>query len=192
MNLQDEIRGYVPWNEQEVQDQAAMLAFLQRNSDALMRENRSAHFSASAWIVNQDGSKVLMAYHRLYDSWAWLGGHADGESDLLQTALREAREESGLCDVKPLMTAPFSLEILPVFGHVKKGCYVPSHTHLNLTYLLQADDGQKLFVKEDENSGVQWFRQEEALQKCTEPWMVRHVYSKLMEKWQKMRQEFGV
>ena len=37
-----------------------------------------------------------MVYHNIYDSWSWLGGHADGETDLLAVALREVKEETGL------------------------------------------------------------------------------------------------
>ena len=80
-----------------------------------------------------------MAYHRLYDSWAWLGGHADGDRDLLAVALREVREESGLAEVHPVSEDLYSLEILTVDGHEKHGRYVSSHLHLNVTYLLEAD-----------------------------------------------------
>ena len=65
-----------------------------------------------------------MAYHKLYDSWAWLGGHADGDRDLLAVALREVREESGLTDVRPVSEQIYSLEILSVDGHEKWGRYV--------------------------------------------------------------------
>ena len=76
----------------------------------------------------------------------------------------------------------FSLESLTVDGHVKKGKYVSSHLHLNVTYLLEADSEETVSIKEDENSGVAWFSQEEALKKSTEPWFVENVYSKLVEK----------
>ena len=133
-----------------------------------------------------NGKKVLMAYHKIYDSWAWTGGHADGEEDLLSVAVREAREETGLQTVTPVMEAPFSVEILTVNGHEKKGQYVPSHLHLNVTYLLRGDDAEILTVKEDENAGVSWFDQAEALEKCSEPWMIDRVYRKLMEKCRKI------
>lgn len=128
-----------------------------------------------------------MAYHRIYDSWAWTGGHADGESDLLRVAIREAQEESGLKTVVPVTEKPFSIEILTVDGHEKRGAYVPSHLHLNVTYLLRGDESEPLRVKEDENAGVCWFSPDEAILKCTEPWMIKRVYSKLMEKWEMMQ-----
>ena len=64
-------------------------------------------------------------------------------------------------------------------GHEKRGEYVPSHLHLNVTYLFEADDGLPLRVKPDENSGARWFAPEEAIAACTEPWMARRIYEKL-------------
>lgn len=94
--LRAQIEAFVPYNEQEEADRRQMLADMDCFSDLLTRENATAHFTASCWIVNPDRKKVLMAYHNLYQSWAWLGGHADGEADLLSVALREANEESGV------------------------------------------------------------------------------------------------
>lgn len=97
-----------------------------------------------------------MVYHNIYDSWSWTGGHADGEADLAQVALREAKEETGLSQIEFVKETPVSLEIITVDGHEKRGHYVPSHLHLNLTYLFRAEEGQRLHMKEDENSGVKW------------------------------------
>ena len=99
--------------------------------------------TASAWVVNKDRSKILLAYHNIYDSWAWLGGHADGEKDLLKVALKEVAEESGVKNIKPVSEDILSVEILTVDGHEKKGVYVPSHLHLNVTYLIEADDTEQ-------------------------------------------------
>ena len=75
-----------------------------------------------------------------------------------------------------------SLEVLTVDSHIKRGQYVPSHLHLNVTYLAEADEDELLTVKEDENTGVRWFENDEALKASTEPWFVENVYKKLMEK----------
>lgn len=141
-----------------------------------------AHITASAWVVNRDRRKVLLVYHNIYNSWSWLGGHADGETDLLAVALREVKEEAGIANVRPVSPDIYSLESLTVDGHVKKGQYVSSHLHLNVTYLLEADSDEAVTIKEDENSGVAWFTPEEALAKSTEPWFVTHVYAKLINK----------
>ena len=182
MDIREEIKNYRPWNEQERQDQAVILAFLDKDPDAFYRTNLLAHMTASAWVVNPQRSKVLMVYHRLYDSWSWTGGHADGEEDLLAVALREVREETGVQRLRPVTEEIYSLEVLTVDGHEKHGRYVPSHLHLNVTYLLEAEEDQPLRVCEAENSGVAWFSLADALSASTEPWFVERIYKKLNEK----------
>ena len=180
--LKAQLTAYRPCNEQETSDKALMLRALDTLSCPLSRENGFAHFSASGWIVNPARDRVLMAWHNIYHSWSWLGGHADGETDLLAVALREVREESGIQRVRPVLTAPFSLESLTVDGHEKRGQYVSSHLHLNVTYLLEADDSQRTASKPDENSAVGWFPLEEAVAASSEEWFRERIYSKLNEK----------
>lgn len=180
--LISKIKKYQPFNEQEEMDKALILNWIETQENAFSRENTVAHMTASAWVVNKERSKVLMVYHNIYNSWSWLGGHADGETDLLAVAVREVKEEAGITNVRPVSDEIFSLESLTVDGHVKKGRYVSSHLHLNVTYLLEADSEEAVSVKVDENSGVSWFTPGEALKKSTEPWFVEHVYGKLVEK----------
>lgn len=181
-NLIRQIENYPPFNEQEEKDKALILGWISNNENAFSRENTVAHITASAWVVNKDRSKVLMVYHDIYNSWSWMGGHADGETDLLSVAIREVKEEAGISNVRPVSEEIFSLESLTVDGHVKKGNYVSSHLHLNITYLLEADSEEQVSVKADENSGVMWFSPEDALEKSTELWFVEHIYSKLIKK----------
>ena len=96
-------------------------------------------------------------------------------------ALKEVAEESGV-KATPVTDQIYSVEILTVDGHEKKGKYVPSHLHLNVTYLLEADDSLPIRPKEDENKAVAWFGLDEALEKSTEPWFVDRIYSKLNAK----------
>lgn len=159
-----------------------ILSCLEHMPDIFLRTNLTAHMSASAWVVNKEKDQVLMAYHNLYDSWSWLGGHADGEEDLLKVVLREVKEESGIEKVEPVTEDIFSLEVLTVDGHEKRGEYVPSHLHLNVTYLLEADDSQRLRIKEDENSGVAWFGLSKAVAASAEPWFRKRIYGKLNKK----------
>lgn len=182
MKLIEELKAYEPFNEQEERDKAIILECLENNDRIFTRNSVTAHMTASAWVVNKSRDKVLMAYHNIYDSWAWLGGHADGERDLLSVAIKETMEESGIRNVTPVTEKIYSIEVLTVDGHMKRGEYVSSHLHLNITYLLQADETELLTVKADENSGVSWFALEEVFQKSSEPWFCENVYSKLNKK----------
>lgn len=181
MHLREIIEAYVPCCEQEREDKRMLLKYIDENPDILLRSNETAHLTASAWVVNPARTRVLMLYHNIYNSWSWPGGHADGEEDLLSVALREVREETGIADIHPASENVYSLEILTVNAHFKKGKYVVPHLHLNLTYLLEADDGQDVHSKPDENSAVRWFPLDEAVAASSEPDM-RVVYAKLNQK----------
>ena len=176
--LRRAIEAYIPCDGQEARDREVMLLALDRLDAPLTRRNPFAHFTASSWIVNLSRDKVLMAWHNIYRTWAWTGGHADGEEDLLAVALREAREETGISRIEPVSREIYSLEILPVNAHVKRGQFVSAHLHLNVTYLLEADDAQALRAKPDENSAVGWLPLKEAAENREEPFMAV-IYRKL-------------
>jgi len=104
---------------------------------------------------------MLVVYHNIYDAWIYPGGHVDGENNLLSVAIREVEEETGL-KTKILDNSIFAISALPVKGHIKRGKYVPAHTHLDVVYLLEADENDILTFKEDENKGVKWIAFEDA------------------------------
>lgn len=184
-DLIKQIESYCPYNEQEEADRQMILKCLKEEEDIFDRANCLAHMTASAWVVNPGRTKVLMVYHNIYKSWSWLGGHADNEQDLLQVAVREVKEESGLARVRPVSEDIYSLEVLTVDGHEKRGAYVGSHLHLNVTYLLEADENDALFSKADENSGAAWFGLEDSLKASSEPWIRQRIYAKLNGKLKK-------
>ena len=183
------LRSCTPQNPQEKEDLQVMLQACELHPDVLSRSCEDGHFTASAWICDREHKRVLLVYHRIFDSWAWTGGHADGDPDLLRVALREAEEETGLREFRVLNTdvlsggkgdekPPISLEILKVKAHRRRGLFVPAHLHYNLTWLLEADATTPLRIKEDENSGVAWFLLDEVCAHCSEPQM-QPIYAKL-------------
>ena len=182
MSLFDTIQNYRPGNQQEDHDKDQMLQFLRCNKIYLERENQTAHFTASMWTVNKERTKALMVYHNLYNSWSWIGGHADGMENLCAVAWKELQEETGVKHAKLVSEEIFSLETLTVNGHIKKGIWVPSHLHFNLTFLAEAEESEELTVQEEENSAVQWWSFEDVLKVSEEPWMVENIYKKLIER----------
>ena len=183
--LKQNIEKYLPYNEQEEVDKRIMLKYIEDFDNVLTRNNEYGHFTSAAFILNKQRTKILMIYHNIYKSWAWVGGHSDGESDLLKVAIKEAKEETGLKSVIPILDNIYSLEILTVNGHFKRGKYVGSHVHLNITYLLEADEKEEIRIKEDENSGVKWIPIDEVVNACTEKWIKENIYSKVIEKMKK-------
>ena len=178
----DKIRAYVPRDGQEAADREMILDYIARFPDTILtRENKIAHITSSGFVVNGDASKVLMAHHNIFRVWAWTGGHADGETDLLSVALREAREETGAVHIVPLSEKIASVEILPVWGHVKRGKYVCAHQHLNVSYLLVADEKDPLQNREGENSQVAWLEADRLLE-ITNEWQMDYVYTKLLDR----------
>lgn len=180
--LLEDIKRYIPYNEQENVDKEVIIDLINKNNDILNRTSKDYHLTASSWIVNETFDKILLVYHNLYDSWSWTGGHADGDSNLLNVAIKEAKEETGITNIYPLSKNIYSLEILAVDGHIKKNEYVNSHLHLNITYLLCASSNDELKIKPDENSSVSWFNIDEVVDKSSEKWFREHIYSKLNEK----------
>ena len=182
--LRNAIIAFEPFNEQEAADKQVILQALDNNPDCFER-SAQAHMACSIWVVNPTMSQTLLVYHNIYDSWSWIGGHADGERDLEAVALRELQEETGVGNARIVPIGPgniYSLEVLTVDGHEKHGSYVSSHLHLNITYLAIADPAEHTRIKPDENSGVRWVPIEDAIRLSTEPWIRERIYRKLIDK----------
>ena len=81
--------------------------------------------ACSIWTVDPTLTRTLLVYHNIYDSWSWIGGHADGERDLAAVALRELAEETGVEHAQLVDCGIYSLEVLTVDGHVKRGSSQP-------------------------------------------------------------------
>ena len=182
--LRDAIAAFAPFNNQETADQRVILRALDTDPNCFER-SAQAHMACSIWVVDPALTQTLLVYHNIYDSWSWIGGHADGERDLRAVALRELQEETGVAHARIAPCGPgdiYSLEVLTVNGHEKHGAYVSSHLHLNVTYLAVADPTEPIRVKPDENSGVRWAPLEDAVRLSTEPWIRERIYRKLIDK----------
>lgn len=182
-NILDELYDYNPFNNQEQEDKLAFNYFLDNSDDVLSRNNLYGHLTTSALVLTPDHKKMLMVHHNIFGGLIYPGGHADGIADLLSVALREVNEETGLT-VSPLNDGKlFSIQALPIEGHIKKGKYVPSHIHYDFVYLMEAKekDIEKIRVLESENSKVAWVPLEDSYGEESVSW-IRPILKKLVEK----------
>jgi len=129
-----------------------MLKFLDDETGYFSRNSYNGHFTGSAWIVSPDMSSILMTHHKKLGKWLQLGGHADGENDLLKVALREAKEESGIQLFKVLSEKIFDLDI----HEIPKHNYEPGHLHYDIRFLLEADPTGEAVIISDESHDVAW------------------------------------
>ena len=183
--IYDDILKFEPYDAKEALDKEVMLSFIEKNDDVFVRDNKIAHMTTSGWITNKDRNKILMIYHNIYDSWAWVGGHADGDEDLMHVVRKEIEEETGISDIKFLSDEIYGLNIVTVDNHIKRGKEVNSHLHFDIEYLIEADDTIPLQIKEDENSGVQWVDIDKVVEYSTEEKM-KPIYQRLIDKMKKI------
>ncbi len=181
MDIKKDILKYKAIGDQEKKDKELILDYLDKFDNIFTRENELIHFTTSTFILNKNRDKLLMIYHKIYDSWGWIGGHADGDKDLFGVIKKEIEEETGIKNIKPLVDGIFSMELLSVKGHFRRGIYIAPHVHISVDYLFVADEKGKLIIKEDENSGVKWISIDKVVSSSTEPHM-QEVYKKLIEK----------
>lgn len=184
-NLRELIEKYVPFNEQEENDKEVILKAIDTFQDVLTRDNKFMHFSASSVIVNKEKTKTLVVYHKIYNSWVYPGGHADGESNLLEVAKREAWEETGL-KLEPVNKDIFALQTCPVKSHIRNEKYVSAHTHYDVVYLFEADENAKISFREDESKGIKWIPLEETTSEEMADFS-RPIFEKIIKKLEKIK-----
>lgn len=148
--LEAALRAYGARWPEELHAAGEFLALLRDEANPFVREQLAGHFTASAWLVDRGGTRVLLTHHRKLGRWLQLGGHADGDRDLAAAALREAEEESGLSGLRVLPEI-FDLDRHLIPEH--KG--VPAHWHFDVRYVVLAGDSEA-FIVSDESHALAW------------------------------------
>ncbi len=150
--------------------------FVATEPECFSRSLLSGHVTGSAVIVTQNFSKVLLTHHRKLNEWLQLGGHADGDPEPAQVALREGEEESGLQDLRFVPLAPtslFDLDIHWIPPHKKD----LGHFHYDARYLLSTHHESGIRITE-ESKDLRWFTLEEAYAQSTQ-WSMHRLFDKL-------------
>lgn len=169
-DLYEFAKAYQPVGETDAAGKANFLQFLQvwqGNDIIFTRGCLMGHLTGSAMVINKDCTKVLMAFHNQFGQWAWLGGHTDGDKDILEVARREVNEESGIEHFTALCELPVDLSVTTVREHVKRGKVVSGHLHYDVCYAFEANESEFIRIKPDENSGVKWLNISDIEAECT-------------------------
>lgn len=138
-------------------DQCALnqiIDFVQSEPCCFQRECMQGHITASAWLLHPDGHQFLLTHHRKLRKWLQLGGHADGDNDVLGVALREAIEESGISEIMPISEEIFDVDVhvIPAYKNV------PAHNHYDIRFLLQAKSPDYK-TNDAESLNLSWFNE---------------------------------
>jgi len=118
---------------------------------AFLRDRKEGHFTASAWIVNKTRTHTLLTHHKKLNRWLQLGGHADGNENLMEVAMTEAKEESGLISLKLVDTYIFDIDKHIIPANEK----VPQHYHYDVRFLVEAAMDEPLTVSA-ESKDLAW------------------------------------
>lgn len=145
------LKKYKPFYGEEAVYQQKMLELLSTCDDCFLRTCRVGHFTASALLLNKDMTKVCLMHHRKLDKWMQLGGHCDGDPAVLTVAIKEAQEESGIINIKPVKEDIFDLDIHLIPANAKDEV----HYHFDIRFLLHAYDNDTL-VKNHEAKALKW------------------------------------
>ncbi|MDR1365551.1 MAG: NUDIX hydrolase [Holosporales bacterium] len=155
MSLLKLLSNYLPENSAERENKIKMLNFLANEPNCFERDCLKGHFTGSCWIENFCGDSILLMHHRKYGDWLQLGGHADGDDDLLRVSLKEAYEESGL-SVEPVNGDIFDIGVHLVPSYKD----VPEHYHYDVRFYLKATkDGP--YVINEESYNLRWVKFDE-------------------------------
>jgi len=142
---------YIPSAQEEKEAKERMLAFAHQHEDCFERSLEIGHFTASAWLLNKDKSKVLLMLHAKFNVWCQLGGHCDGDHDVLSIAVKEAQEESGIQNIVPVSEKIFDLDIHRIPANKKE----KEHDHYDVRFLLQVTSNEQ-FIQNRESKELRW------------------------------------
>jgi len=152
-NLIEKLQKYQASCEIEELDRIKILKFVESHEDCFERSQVSGHITGSCWLENYEGTKFLLTKHKKLGFWLQLGGHADGDNDIIRVSMKEAHEESGLKNIELVSADIFDLgaHLLPPYKNV------PAHYHYDIRFLLRASNSNEKISMSDESTDLDWF-----------------------------------
>ncbi len=166
--LRQLLLSYRPIDEKDRAQRERILAFLESTPNCFERSHTAGHITGSAWVVDKTGERVLLTHHKKLNRWLQLGGHADGDADVQAVALREAREESGLENLRPISPEIFDLDV----HRIPERPGEPAHYHYDIRFAFQTT-GEEKFTVSDESNELDWIKISEMTSVSDEPSLLR-------------------
>lgn len=171
--LRQLLNAYHPASSYEQQIKERMHLFMDQYPNCFERSLEIGHFTASAWLLDKAGTHVLLMHHAKLDMWVQLGGHCDGNSNVLEVALQEAQEESGINGIEPVLAEIFDIDIhkVPEYNGI------PAHEHYDVRFLLRVNSDEQI-AQNSESKELRWIPAEKDQLPTDEPSVVR-----MFDKW---------
>jgi len=149
--LLQKLNGYHPSDPDEIRSKQRTLEFVHQHPDCFERSLALGHITASAWLLSNDGSKALLMHHAKLNKWVQLGGHCDGDPDVLAVAIKEAQEESGISDIVPVSAEIFDIDIHAIPANPRE----QEHDHYDVRFLLRVNSNEAV-VQNSESKELRW------------------------------------
>jgi 8-oxo-dGTP pyrophosphatase MutT (NUDIX family) len=146
------------------------IQFVKDNQDCFERKLQRGHLTGSAWVLNNNKTHVLLTHHKKLNKWLQLGGHVDGNSNVLAEAIREVEEESGLTNLTLISAGIFDLDIHLIPAHKNE----PEHYHYDVRFLFTANHPDEISIS-DESNDLKWIELNEIDKYTDEPSILRMV-----------------
>ena len=169
------LENYFPDDPQEIIFKKQILNFINQYPNCFERSLEIGHVTASAWLVNRNGTEALLMHHRKLDNWFQLGGHCDGNPDVLSVAIKEAQEESGIENISALSNNIFDIDIHLIPANTKE----KEHYHYDIRFLLQVTSDEKV-IQNSESKELRWISKDFSKMPTNNPSVVR-----MFNKWAK-------
>jgi 8-oxo-dGTP pyrophosphatase MutT (NUDIX family) len=172
--LLEQLKRYEPSFKEEIDFKHRMISFIHENPDCFERTLEQGHITASAWLLNNEGSKALLMHHAKLNAWFQLGGHCDGDPDVVRVAIKEAQEESGILGIEAISRDIFDIDIHLIPENKKE----KAHYHYDVRFLLRVASDEQM-VQNHESKELRWFANDPSLvPNCN------RSTQRMFEKWQ--------
>ena len=145
------LQRYTPSAPEEIIFKRDTINFIQEHENCFERSLAIGHITASCWLLNKDGDAALLMHHAKLDRWFQLGGHCDGDSDVLAVAIKEAQEESGIMEIVPVDGEIFDIDIHLIPENSKE----KAHYHYDIRFLLHVVSDESV-IQNSESKALSW------------------------------------